>query len=307
MNDTKASLCRSFPGIYYPSPPFSEPITFSVFTPSMQQYLHHTDTNTHHRELPTPAQPEHGCETYFGFIKDRHDAMLVVEACVQGRLKCIPVYKYTNFNFRSGSIVVISQKAYSITSSIRWRDGRHWTISRLNEGFLLYRETESLPKGFSSPRFPIEAFSYFAAGTLKPNTQLIPDGMAKRTISLTGSDGNWYRVISYFYASDVESHYKTMPQRQSFLKTPSEIPELAVFGREMRAEDLSSFREIVTATTMAKVSRPPLQFKSTSGCSCGGIKRLGSVLQSDLRDREAWFEQPMHLTPINKTQREEIN
>ncbi|KAJ3114610.1 hypothetical protein HK100_001611 [Physocladia obscura] len=315
MNDTKAPLYRNISGNYYPSPPFSEHATFSVPTPVIRQYVHHTNTNAYYCRLPNlndsqqqqqfphcrtqatapvdTVQLKYGCETYFGFIKDRQDAILIVEACVQGQLKCMPVYKYTNFNFRSGSIVVITQKSYGITSSIRWRDGRHWTTSKLNEGFLLYRETAPLQKGFSSPQFPIEKFPLFTAGSLKSNTKLIPDGMAKRTISLTGSDGNWYR----------DSHYNTRQQRKSILKTPTEIPEFAVFGKQMRF----SGKEIMKVAALTEASQPSLQFQSSSGCSCGGIKRLESLLRCDVWDHDVWFKQPLHLSPINRTQNENIN
>ncbi|KAJ3098285.1 hypothetical protein HK100_005135, partial [Physocladia obscura] len=124
MNGTEAPLFRPFTHVYCPSPQLSEPMMSSALTQSMQQYPRYRDMNTHlslfpelndrqqqqqllwYRIQTTPAvraQCEYGCETYFGFIKDRHDALLVVEACVQGRLRCIPVYQYTNYNFRSGS------------------------------------------------------------------------------------------------------------------------------------------------------------------------------------------------------------
>ncbi|KAJ3019369.1 UNVERIFIED_CONTAM: hypothetical protein HDU68_010679 [Siphonaria sp. JEL0065] len=42
---------------------------------------------------------------------------------------------------------------------------------------------------------------------LRANCRFIPNGLAKRTIGLTGSDGLKYRVISYFYPMDVEHFY----------------------------------------------------------------------------------------------------
>ncbi|KAJ3098284.1 hypothetical protein HK100_005134 [Physocladia obscura] len=293
-------------------------------------YYHHYQQ----LQLRRVSELDYSFETFFGFIKDKNDAMLIVEACVHGRLKCIPPYKYSNLNFRSGSIVVITQKSYD-TSSIRWRDGGNWTTSKLNDGFLLYRETEPIPEGFSFPQFQIEAVPLFAAGSLKANTQLIPDGMAKRTISLTGSDGNRYRVISYFYPIDVESHYicAQIQQRQSFLKTPAEIPEFAVFGRQLsqstvweRENSNGSVGEvnatvthipISTTTTEEELSQSIIphqqneysRLHSNSACKCGAIQRLGNAMRYDLLDCDAWFRQPVYLARIRRipTQNEEDN
>ncbi|KAJ3093823.1 hypothetical protein HK100_006400 [Physocladia obscura] len=295
------------------------------YQPPYYHYYHNHHQQQQHQLQNRILEPDYSFETYFGFVKDKYDAMLIIEACVHGRLKCIPPYKYANLNYRSGSIVVITQKSYD-TSSIRWRDGGNWTTSKLNDGFLLYRETESLPDGFSIPLFPIETVPLFAAGSLKANTQLIPGGMAKRTISLMGSDGNRYRVISYFYPNDVESHYTSehTRQRQSFLKTPTEIPEFAVFRRHLPSTELerensngsvgegdTTVSRILNVTTETKEELShiviPQQQQCNSACSCGGIKKFVNVLRYDLWDREGWFKQPLYLARINRKLSDEAN
>ncbi|KAJ3114303.1 hypothetical protein HK100_001704 [Physocladia obscura] len=299
-----------------------------------QPQYYHQQYHYHQQQLQlqhTVSEPDYSFETFFGFVKDKNDAMLIIEACVHGRLKCIPPYKYANLNFRSGSIVVITQKSYD-TSSIRWRDGGNWTTSKLNDGFLLYRETEPLPEGFLSPYFPIETVPLFTAGSLKANTQLIPGGMAKRTISLVGSDGNRYRVISYFYPTDVENHYNSgqMHQGRSFLKTPTEIPELAVFTGHLQSADPGSENsdgsvskgdttvpQIVAKTTETEEvlhivipqqhnenTQGPIKLQANRTCSCGGIERIENVLRYDLWNCETWFNQPLYLARIKGKQNE---
>ncbi|KAJ3068397.1 hypothetical protein HDU98_008405 [Podochytrium sp. JEL0797] len=46
-------------------------------------------------------------------------------------------------------------------------------------------------------------FPTFTAKTLKPNTRLLKNGLTKRSISVKGSDGVKYRVVSYYHAADV--------------------------------------------------------------------------------------------------------
>ncbi|ORY53887.1 hypothetical protein BCR33DRAFT_711224 [Rhizoclosmatium globosum] len=150
-----------------------------------------------------PPSPEHShnarVETFFGFIKDPLDATLLVEACVQGLLKPVTtITGSTCSNIRSGTTIVFLESSAD-NSRLRFRDGRSWTSSKLSNGFLLYRETES-------DKVPVdkrnlerrEKSTLFSSSNVRNGTRLVVNGLAKRTISLTGSDGNRYRVINYF-------------------------------------------------------------------------------------------------------------
>ncbi|KAJ3073827.1 hypothetical protein HDU98_000569 [Podochytrium sp. JEL0797] len=208
-------------------------------------------------------------ENFFGFVKDRYDASILVEACVTGLLDPIvnlPLV-ISGLYIRSGTVIVFPEQNQAQMS--RWRDGGMWSSSRVSSSgnssrlsscssssFLLYREIEKIGKGpvrgqgrhapdagsvFSATtRFPnglklnrsdapsVES-DLFSTSSLRKNTRMVPNGMAKRTISMTGSDGKRYRVISYFYPSDVEHHYTknvtTTPAPPGMLLTPSQIPE----------------------------------------------------------------------------------
>ncbi|ORY48601.1 hypothetical protein BCR33DRAFT_39684 [Rhizoclosmatium globosum] len=178
----------------------------------------------------------HPHETFFGFIKEPMDALLIVEACIRGILVSVdkvPSESSEVFHIRSGSIVVFQE------SSKRWRDGRKWSPSRVHGPFLLYREVEptkrapeprkSKPTHILDTRIPGLEPTY-SFKTLKQNTRLVPDGLTKRTITLKGSDGIRHRVISYYARDDVINMYAppidaSSNERLKF-RTPSETPQL---------------------------------------------------------------------------------
>ncbi|KAI9338209.1 Gti1/Pac2 family-domain-containing protein, partial [Obelidium mucronatum] len=158
-----------------------------------------------------PAVPAH--ETFFGFIKEPIDALLVVEACIRGLLVSVdkvPSESAAIGPIRSGSIVVFEE------SSKRWRDGRRWSPSRVHGPFLLYREVEATTDGpdprkckpthILDTRIPGLEPTY-SFKTLKQNTRLVPDGLTKRTITLKASDGLKHRIISYYAREDVIHMY----------------------------------------------------------------------------------------------------
>ncbi|KAJ3026201.1 UNVERIFIED_CONTAM: hypothetical protein HDU68_006075 [Siphonaria sp. JEL0065] len=188
---------------------------------------------------PLPAQSCHDHETFFGFIKEPLDALLVVEACIRGKLISVdkvPSDTVQVWPIRSGSIVVFEE------SSKRWRDGRRWSPSRVFGPFLLYREVEATkrapeprkrkPKHILDTRIPGLEPTY-SEKTLKPNTRLVEDGLTKRTITLRGSDGLLHRVISYYAREDVihmyvpdEAILASADNTNPKFATPSDAPKL---------------------------------------------------------------------------------
>ncbi|KAJ3052785.1 hypothetical protein HDU99_008108, partial [Rhizoclosmatium hyalinum] len=59
---------------------------------------------------------------------------------------------------------------------------------------------------------------------LRPGTHILPSGLAKRTITLTGSDSKRYRVINYFNPSDVPDRLSNAKLINNLL-VPSEMVE----------------------------------------------------------------------------------
>ncbi|KAJ3087785.1 hypothetical protein HK100_008236 [Physocladia obscura] len=266
-----------------------------------------------------------GCcdiETFFGFIKNKEDAMLIVEACVNGQLQATPRCQHNKLKYRSGSVVVYSQNL-SDKNSIRWRDGGSWSTSKLSEGFLLYREVEAF--GVSRR---MEKCALFKAGSVKPDCQLVPDGLAKRTICVTGSDGNRYRVISYFYPLEVEGYFKQT--KRVVLQRPSQLPEfrhlkvsLNVSAAKAESnysskspdspEQISSpifvpaeIPAVITTNSTTQEGIPQQRNSSLTNliigteldqCSCGGLTPFNMLFVNTF-DRNWMNQQPVYLAPI---------
>ncbi|KAJ3012521.1 UNVERIFIED_CONTAM: hypothetical protein HDU68_001157 [Siphonaria sp. JEL0065] len=75
----------------------------------------------------------------------------------------------------------------------------------------------------------------FVNTVVRGKTKFVMNGMAKRTLTLTGSDGNRYRVISYFYPCDVGHLYgdPVVEKNSQMLACPSQLPEFARFANKV--------------------------------------------------------------------------
>ncbi|KAJ3073823.1 hypothetical protein HDU98_000565 [Podochytrium sp. JEL0797] len=173
-------------------------------------------------------------ETYFGFVNDTVSAYFLIEACVAGTLPCV---RDTNFLEpilppRSGTVIVFAEQD---GKKLRWNDGKHWSVptKEKDSSFVLSRETEQhgLRSRHTNQR---ERSSLFRAARLKPSTQLIPNGLARRTISMNGSDNKRYRVVSYFYPCHVQ-HFYTKAGGSGPLQIPSQQPKFTKFMKEWMA------------------------------------------------------------------------
>ncbi|KAI9338234.1 Gti1/Pac2 family-domain-containing protein [Obelidium mucronatum] len=210
-------------------------------------------------------------ESFYGFIKDPTDALLVIEGCIHGTLRTFT--GAANTLIRSGSCFVFSDTSVQMK---RWRDGERWSPSRAHGSFLLYREVESTRHAVATssnntePQFqakdPSSSFGAaanqnipglepsFSEKTLKPNTRILPDGLTKRTISMFGSDGQKYRVISYYTRKDVV-HFFGFPHHQGIikLKTPTEVPILRKF---LEGNNETQFKALMAKSTVGIDKRP---------------------------------------------------
>ncbi|KAI8831463.1 Gti1/Pac2 family-domain-containing protein [Chytriomyces cf. hyalinus JEL632] len=204
----------------------------------MHPYAHphrrHSHTNRHQQPLPHPPQPRQqphlqtpithtytrqptpriiqSSETWTGFIKDHADAKCIVESVVAGQLLAVnnfPVMM-SGVRIRSGTVLVFAEKTAKV-EKMRWRDGLNWSYSRISGSFLLYREVEPIPQ-YSHNNTPPQILenSEFILRSVRPNTQLIPGGLAKRTMTVEGSCGTKFRLINYFYPNHVQHHYDTI-------------------------------------------------------------------------------------------------
>ncbi|TPX76070.1 hypothetical protein CcCBS67573_g02662 [Chytriomyces confervae] len=285
-------------------------------------------------------------ETFFGFVETQTDAQILVEAVIHGLVD--PVLNMplvmSGLCIRSGSVIVFPERKDQVQLS-RWRDAFCWSASRMNGPFLLYREIEPSEKAVRKHKMQCSAFlslsssppppfmpgrrsrtNLFSTSSLRKNTKLVPDGFAKRTIVVTGSDGAKYRVISYFYPSDVE-HIYNHPKRKmqpppsphwdhsssssSFLKTPSQTPAfMKLLSKSLQATtpispsvSLAHFPSAApTRESSVDAAATPYKRKPSSqnnnSCACGCVRLdLHRALHS-LVANKTWLNQPVVLAPL---------
>ncbi|KAJ3265699.1 hypothetical protein HDU77_004229 [Chytriomyces hyalinus] len=158
-------------------------------------------------------------ETFFGFVKEPTDALLIVEGCIRGILISTdktPIDLEEETPIRSGSIVVFEE------SSKRWR------VEPTSTG---PEPRKSKPTHILDTRIPGLEPTY-SCKTLKQNTRLVEEGLTKRTITLKGSDARRYRVISYYARQDVIDMYVSPSNNEMGLVVPSETPQLNALLRD---------------------------------------------------------------------------
>ncbi|KAJ3105790.1 hypothetical protein HK100_003821 [Physocladia obscura] len=178
--------------------------------------------------------------TFLGFLQTPLDAALLVEACVANELQpvnAVPMDTVlSTVVIQSGTVLVFSESSLC-SQMIRWRDGRRWSPSRPQGLFLLYREVES-SKQNTHVEYTTEVTSRFINLSIRGACRFIPNGLAKRTIGVDGSDGNRYRVVSYFYPKDVEALFEDSQDLSDYqfangianLQVPSKIEKFQRFA-----------------------------------------------------------------------------
>jgi hypothetical protein len=155
-------------------------------------------------------------ESFYGYIKDKSDAVLVIEAC---RREYLPFVRerlndFQRESIRCGSVYVFHEEESKIK---RWTDGMVWTPSRNLLGFIHYRE---IWKNASQKyrRLKSSSTAMESNCTLQESNSLEklykPGGFFKKCISYELSDGI-YHLISY--ACIVEGLYP-------HCRVPSSIP-----------------------------------------------------------------------------------
>ncbi|KAJ3381858.1 hypothetical protein HDU84_004777 [Entophlyctis sp. JEL0112] len=133
-----------------------------------------------------------------------------------------------------------------------------WSPSRVHGPFLIYRQVETSSgdgKACSKNVSSIPGIEpTVTQRALKPGTSTVNGGFVKRTITLKGSDGKTYRVISYYVTSDVlamnnketqDSINDNAPARNYFVR-PSLDPNLKDLAQSLvlAADTRKSLRQV---------------------------------------------------------------
>ncbi|KAJ3345101.1 hypothetical protein HDU83_004436 [Entophlyctis luteolus] len=208
-------------------------------------------------------------------------------------------------DIRGGTVLILPNSS----SLSRWRDGLSWSASKKVGGFLLYRQVQ--PSALADHTHVAERSNLFHTGSLRANTTLTPNGLAKRTIVVTstgspGMSSTGFKIINYFYPEQVEHHYnpKVRPNSGS-LRCASEALELQDYW-----SDTGKFR-VVLGNAGNQNQSPDGQGTSTAFrgsiprednavCYCGGLKGWTHVDElSRLSQTPDWMERPQRLPRIN--------
>ncbi|KAI9330880.1 hypothetical protein BDR26DRAFT_871079 [Obelidium mucronatum] len=263
-----------------------------------------------------PTNDPNEFETFYGFIKTRQDAETIVEACVQGILR--PIHDLSVSC--DGTVICFSESSAvsgvgvgECGQKMRWRDGLNWSSSRISGPFLLYRQVESQ----QWPQKVQERDSLFSTTSLRANTRVVVNGLAKRTMAVVASNGVKYRIINYFYPYEVEEHYSERLARGrgagSILRTPSEVPELSRLQLELSANYAAAgpqaSKGVTKTTSPVSLSSPSPSPHYSSGISL--CQRFDAVVVRNggysmrpminyFRMYPNWADCPVRLAPITQ-------
>ncbi|TPX63130.1 hypothetical protein SpCBS45565_g06857 [Spizellomyces sp. 'palustris'] len=165
-------------------------------------------------------------ETWHGFVETLEDAVLLLEACRQGYLRRNQRRLTENEKGRieSGSIWIWDEEEAQIR---RWTDGRTWSPSRrLLERFLVYYEIDGTVRN----RRTSEETNSTHEDSDMPMYKRKKDGLCKRCLAVTTTDGRRQHLVAYYSEEDV---------RSGKLRRPSQQPNLAsVFVDYRRYPDI---------------------------------------------------------------------
>ncbi|KAJ3202958.1 hypothetical protein HDU82_006952 [Entophlyctis luteolus] len=151
-------------------------------------------------------------ETYFGFVEDDLDAILLVEASIANEL---PLFSGNSvamamLRVRSGTVVVLPEGSRFL---------KRWMIAGINPTFAptSLKCGQRIAPGKSNPqRLYVIMNALFRKA-----------GLTKKSITVRGSDGRLYRVISYCAPSDVIKPFSRRDDAsETTLLKPSRDPRL---------------------------------------------------------------------------------
>lgn len=111
----------------------------------------------------------------------------------------------------SGAVYIFSQ---GDTGICRWTDGKFWTPSRFQDGFLVYWELETTPCDAANGR-PLSAQSTDTIATKNQKRYRIKQGgLIKKAISIDTPHYGALQLVSYFTELGKPSHRLLTPRRE---------------------------------------------------------------------------------------------
>jgi hypothetical protein len=259
--------------------------------------------------------------TFQGYVDTTHDALILFEACLTGRLAYVPRRPHLherNQLICSGSVFLYEENASGIK---RWTDGVTWSPSRiLLHNFLVYRELDKpFPPGkkkrvmrrrdrhlvrpgepYSRPDTTGEAYSpttpqpiSFTAtptpsdaerkliGSLTDSYDFKSNGLMKKTMSVT-VQGVATHLVAYYNTDDVKRGQLLRPSESAALSDIRPRPELT--SKQSFRAPLEEMDEDST-----REGRQSMY---------GGYPPLGSYFPNSTRNPHAAYLQPGYPVPM---------
>ena len=255
--------------------------------------------------------------TWVGYVENTMDALIIIEACLQGRLSHVSRRPHDTGDespIRSGGVFVYEEHSSGIK---RWTDGCTWSPSRILTNFLIYRELvqpfppgekkKAIKKGKSNgtanagvdsagpssqhddedsepeidPDPNNELRPY--VGSLIDSYNFKPGGLVKKTISLTYKNMA-HHLVAYYTVEDARSGRFITPCMDPQLH--SYVPRSALFTDQHFRFPIEQ-ENFVTDMPLPMQNLPGLHLPNQHGLS------LGYVQQADQPQEAGMLLQPM--------------
>ncbi|CCC70240.1 hypothetical protein NCAS_0E01700 [Naumovozyma castellii] len=177
--------------------------------------------------------------TFKGYVENEQDALLIIQATIEGKLKHIARRPYEierPYLIVSGNVFVFIEEISGIK---RWTDGVAWSPSRITGKFLIYKESDKNATGANKDDTKINVPSLVnpqaAAATAVDNessggssgnskgSTIKPNGLQKKTISVKLKGQTGYNpienihLVSYYSEEDVEEHRLLIPRESEYI------------------------------------------------------------------------------------------
>ncbi|KAK6952742.1 hypothetical protein Daesc_005036 [Daldinia eschscholtzii] len=277
--------------------------------------------------------------TFRGYIASTMDALILFEACLNGRLSHVPRRPHDRERSTlivSGNVFIYEEHSSGIK---RWTDGVPWSPSRILGNFLLYREldkpfqpgekkramkrqrtdsgiakTSSHSRASSVGNFSGAMMDGGASmsnlegttsarneaeralvGSLIDSYQFKPDGLIKKTISVT-YQGIQHHLVSYYNIEDVIQQKLFTPSQDEMLRgiTPR-APLISSGSFRAPVDD----HEIMLAEPHFRgVVNPSYNSYGMNG----GVSRSYSVPSMHTYDQISWTGSPQYGPPYSMGQ-----
>lgn len=157
--------------------------------------------------------------TFKGYIEDENDALLILQATLDGKLQQIPRRPYEierPYLIVSGSIFVFVEEVSGIK---RWTDGISWSPSRITGKFLVYRELDKSSGQGHGHDLEISSTSMRYSGLIKKTLSV---KLKRAPLHVLEN----FHIVSYYTIDDAKEKRIMCPKTLVFFNDVVPSPEL---------------------------------------------------------------------------------